>query len=143
MFSKDISKAWEIAESLLSWGVSVNDSDFEGTTIIGGLIKKGYWRVLLELLWINNILKTCNKEPFNLQIECSSKRFSPIYFALEMREVFMAEDLFESGASCLDIMNFCYMPREWKRREYSVRKNILRKMEWFEYEHKFKSNKYF
>jgi len=52
----------------------------------------------------------------------------------------MAEDLFEFGASTLVVKNSCYMPREWKRREFSIRKNVLRKMERFEYANKFKAN---
>lgn len=55
-----------------------------------------------------------------------------------MKEITIAEDLFESGASASKWKNSYYLPREWKKREYNVRKLILRKMEWYEIKRKFK-----
>jgi len=60
VFNKDKYKAWEIADIFIKRNsqnpVNPNQLDFEHLSILGSIIRKGIWPVLLEIIRLNRFL---------------------------------------------------------------------------------------
>lgn len=133
VFSRNTELAEEITRILVFNGAKPNMKDSEHLTPLHHAVIKKHIEGVQLICQLNKELNARNKEIFNLNMMGGEKGYTAIYYAFDKRATDIAEMLFLQGARvCLRFNNTEYMPREWKKKETSVRRHILWKMEKFE-----------
>ena len=132
VYSRDLSSSEEITRLLVFNGAQPNLLDSEKWSPLHKAVCKRHLDAVKLIKSLNSDLVRRGKQTFDLNVVGGDRRFTPIFYALEKKEVKIAELLFTMHAKVCIRQEFEYLPREWKKREANSRRHILWKMERFE-----------